>query len=227
MITAIRAYWDRHAAEYDALPGHGISSAADVTAWKAILGSTIRPNARVLDFGCGTGALSLVLAGMGHEVIGIDVSPEMIARASSKSTSGRVEFRAGDESVLDGSFDCVVSRHVFWSLPDPEATLGTLRTVLHPAGQIMIIDGNWYSGVQCKEQIEDDYPTEVKRKLPLLDQERPTADEALLRQSGFTDIRTIPNLLSHLETMGIAKADLASFDKKTSQFLVSAVLSAG
>jgi len=53
--------------------------------------------------GCGTGEISLVLAGMGHRVTGIDLSPKMLDRATAKARTTAdshdapaVEFRIGD-----------------------------------------------------------------------------------------------------------------------------------
>jgi magnesium-protoporphyrin O-methyltransferase len=69
---------------------------------------------RLLDAGCGTGALALEVAGRGAEVIAIDLSPQLVtlaaARAADHPAASRVSFRAGD--MLDpalGRFDYVVA----------------------------------------------------------------------------------------------------------------------
>lgn len=69
---------------------------------------------RVLDAGCGTGALSVEAARRGAEVIAIDISPSLIdlarERAPQNFASGSIDFRSGD--MLDeglGSFDHIVS----------------------------------------------------------------------------------------------------------------------
>ncbi len=70
--------------------------------------------ARLLDAGCGTGALAVEAARRGAEVVAIDISPTLIAlaneRAPTELGAGRVEFRVGD--MLDpslGRFDHVVA----------------------------------------------------------------------------------------------------------------------
>ncbi len=70
--------------------------------------------ARLLDAGCGTGALALEAARRGADVVGIDISPQLISiasdRTASDSASRNVSFRAGD--MLDpalGRFDYVVA----------------------------------------------------------------------------------------------------------------------
>ncbi len=70
--------------------------------------------ARLLDAGCGTGALALAAAARGADVLAIDLSPTLVALAGERSGSaagaGRVDFRVGD--MLDpalGEFDHVVA----------------------------------------------------------------------------------------------------------------------
>ena len=70
--------------------------------------------ARVLDAGCGTGALSVALARRGADVLGVDVSPTLVALANERAPSdlapGRAAFAVGD--MLDpahGRFDYVVA----------------------------------------------------------------------------------------------------------------------
>ena len=58
---------------------------------------------RVLDLACGTGTVSLLLAGSGLEVVGVDISPEMIEAARVKqreSGKGSVEFKIADASAM-------------------------------------------------------------------------------------------------------------------------------
>ena len=69
---------------------------------------------RVLDAGCGTGALALAVAERGAEVIAIDLSPQLVnlaaSRAAEHPAASRVSFRSGD--MLDptlGRFDYVVA----------------------------------------------------------------------------------------------------------------------
>jgi magnesium-protoporphyrin O-methyltransferase len=77
------------------------------------MGSDLR-GLRVLDAGCGTGALSVEAARRGAEVLAIDISPRLIALAQERAPAafdgGSIEFRVGD--MLDaslGSFDHVVA----------------------------------------------------------------------------------------------------------------------
>lgn len=88
---------------------------------------------RVLDAGCGTGALALEAARRGGQVVAIDLSPRLISlareRANEKDAPGVVEFRVGD--MLDpalGEFDYVVAMDslIHYSTTDVVSTLAAL-----------------------------------------------------------------------------------------------------
>lgn len=96
---------------------------------------------RVLDFGCGAGRLSHALAEHAAEVVGLDVSPPMLAKAAGFDRSGgRATFVLNEHPDLrafpDASFDLVFTERVLQHLP-PEA-LETYLTefvrVLRPGG---------------------------------------------------------------------------------------------
>src|SRR6202035_1616812 len=99
-----------------------------------------------LDIGCGTGFLSLELAGRGHRVTGIDFAPAMLALAKQKAAQAGADIRfdEGDAEALPyppGRFDLVVTRHVLWTLPHPEAALDEWMRVLRPGGRLAVIAG--------------------------------------------------------------------------------------
>ena len=88
--------------------------------------------ARLLDAGCGTGALSQEAARRGAEVVAIDVSPTLIGLARERTAQvgpGRIDFRVGD--MLDaglGRFDYVVAMDslIHYATPDIVQALATL-----------------------------------------------------------------------------------------------------
>ncbi|MDD2836016.1 MAG: class I SAM-dependent methyltransferase, partial [Methanothrix sp.] len=83
--------------------GHGIKSDEEREAWKQALQSVLgMGHLSVLDVGCGTGEISLLLAEMGHQVTGIDLSPKMLAlaRSKAKATDFLVRFEPGDAEAL-------------------------------------------------------------------------------------------------------------------------------
>jgi SAM-dependent methyltransferase len=104
---------------------------------------------RVLDLGSGAGTDSLIAAQMvgsdGH-VTGIDMTPEMLAKARAAAAemgAGNVEFLESEAEHLpfsDGSFDVVISNGVIDLIPDKDAVFAELFRVLTPGGRIQIAD---------------------------------------------------------------------------------------
>ncbi len=140
--TIIRNYWDERSLTFDLSPGHVIANEKEEKAWKSLFQEKIGGGAReILDIGTGTGFLSIMLAEMGYRVVGLDLSEEMIGRARKKARNRgvEVEFKPGDAENLPfgtGSFDAIVNRAVFWTLPDPKKALFEWRRVLKPGGRL-------------------------------------------------------------------------------------------
>src|SRR5438034_2481069 len=109
----------------------------------------LAPGERVLDLGSGAGTDSLVAAQMvgeqGH-VSGIDMTPEMLAkaRAAAEQMGARnVEFVEGEAERLpfaNESFDVVISNGVIDLIPDKDAVFSELHRVLVPGGRMQIAD---------------------------------------------------------------------------------------
>ena len=101
---------------------------------------------RVLEIGIGSG-LNLPLYGSAvREVIGIDISPEMLAiaeRALATSKPGNVRLLEGTAERLpidDRSIDTVVITWALCSIPDPIAALGEAGRVLRPGGSLRFVE---------------------------------------------------------------------------------------
>lgn len=97
---------------------------------------------RILDAGCGTGAMALELAARGAEVTAVDLSPRLVAlareRAAGTALAGRIVFRTGD--MLDpalGRFDRVVAMDslIHYATPDMVRALAGLAA--RSAGAIL------------------------------------------------------------------------------------------
>ena len=106
---------------------------------------------RLLDVGCGLGEAALALAedlGDDGEVVGVDVSAEMlrIARAKASAARCRVRFTVGDACALDEPDDCfdvVRSERTLQWLADPIAAVAEMARVVRPGGRISLIDTDW------------------------------------------------------------------------------------
>ncbi len=96
----------------------------------------------VLDVGCGCGGTSLAMAALGAEVLGIDVSQPMLARAKEHGQGNdRVEFIQADASTheFDRQFDLLFSRFGVMFFADPVAAFANLRDALKPTGHACFI----------------------------------------------------------------------------------------
>lgn len=151
----LRDLWDKAAASFDDEPDHGLRSPATREAWTALLKKWLPVPADVLDIGCGTGSLSVVMAGLGHNVTGIDFSPAMIehARAKAEAAGQPISFHVMDAAnpPLDQRFDAVLCRHVLWALPAPAEVLHRWTKLLKPNGRLILIEGFWHTGAGLHE----------------------------------------------------------------------------
>jgi ubiquinone/menaquinone biosynthesis C-methylase UbiE len=145
-----RDYWDEAAATFDDEPDHGLLDPDVRAAWAALLLPLVSPApADVLDLGCGTGSLAVLLAEAGHAVRGVDFSKPMVAAARRKARTLPATFVVGDASdppFEEGSADVVLARHVLWALPDRADAVGRWIRLLRPGGRLVLIEGEWSTG---------------------------------------------------------------------------------
>ena len=108
----------------------------------------IRAGMRVLDLGCGAGDVAFVAADLvgpdGH-VVGVDRSPEALARARRRAEQrglAQVRFVEGDihDPAPGGPFDAVVGRLVLMYVPDPAEVLRRQATVLRAGGLVVPVE---------------------------------------------------------------------------------------
>jgi phosphatidylethanolamine/phosphatidyl-N-methylethanolamine N-methyltransferase len=101
---------------------------------------------RVLEVGVGTG-LSLPMYGKHLEIVGIDLSPEMLEKARGRVASealdnvaGLYEMDAGHLAFADNSFDTVVAMYVITVVPEPERVMRELSRICKPGGEVILVN---------------------------------------------------------------------------------------
>jgi ubiquinone/menaquinone biosynthesis C-methylase UbiE len=187
----IIAHWNGRSREYDSRPHHGLQSQREKDVWLETLRSLLPPSpAEVLDVGTGTGFLALLLAELGHRVVGIDLAPDMLEIARAKCTDAvapRFELDdAAAPSFPGDSFDVIISRHLLWTLLDPVRAFCNWHRLLRPRGRVVAIDS--LSPSPRQPQLTT-YSEEVLKALPLRHPGKPDPALELFKAAGFTDAR--------------------------------------
>ena len=131
-------HWRSEAARYDEINrvfGEALIDAAHLS-----------PGERVLDVGCGAGAIALEAARRVHPggaVLAVDISPDLVAVARDRVASAGaeevvlVEADAAAYPYDEEAFDVLVSRNGLMFFNDPEAALVNLARALRPGGRIV------------------------------------------------------------------------------------------
>jgi SAM-dependent methyltransferase len=198
----VAAHWGRRAAHFDEDFGHSIRTRAERAAWDRVLDIVLSRLGvlDVLDAGCGTGFLSLELAARGHRVTGVDFAPAMLAEARRKAAERGVSIRSEEADAeqlpfAPGSFDLVISRHVLWTLPNPEAAIDEWIRVLRPGGRLTVIDGQFDPGFLVHQRENARTSAEyaaIGDQLPFLGGRPREEIEALFRAHGLVDVGSDP-----------------------------------
>lgn len=143
----VRRAYDSFAPVYDEWVGEHVSSRRAKSALLIRVRRLAPANALILDVGCGTGSEVLALARAGHRVVGVDISPRMLAlareKANAKAPGLDVRFFDGvaaqPQPEWGGPFDVVYSAYGVVNLePDPAATMRALAKVVRPGGHLIV-----------------------------------------------------------------------------------------
>ncbi len=92
-----------------------------------------RPRERILDLGCGDGALTEKLVAAGATVVGVDASADMVAAARRRGLDARVANAY--ELEFDREFDAVFSNAALHWMRDPDAVIARVKRALKPDGR--------------------------------------------------------------------------------------------
>lgn len=149
----------------------------------------LREGEVVVDLGCG-GGLDVLLAakrvGPTGKAIGIDMTPDMIARAKAGAAqvgAAHVEFHLAQIDQLplpDASVDCVISNCVINLVPDKSRVFHEILRVLKPGGRLVVSD------IALKQPLPEEVVHDVQAYVGCIAGAIPISDyERLLREAGF------------------------------------------
>jgi phosphoethanolamine N-methyltransferase len=189
-------YADEFINRLEILWGEGFLSPGGADEVKLVLKDIDLNNKSILDIGCGTGGVEVVLAGEYDidMVTGIDVEPQLVERTQKlvdkKGLSAKVKVELVDPGPLDfanNEFDIVFSKDSMIHIPDKNAIFSEILRVLKPGGVFAASD--WLVGENA-----DSSPEWARvRNLSHLDFKVFTAAETELamRQAGFEQVSTL------------------------------------
>jgi len=162
---------------------------------------------KLLDIGTGTGFFAILLAKMGHEVTGIDLTLSMIECAKRQAMAYSVfpSFYVMDAEHLafpEETFDGIVARNLTWTLPHMDIAYREWLRVLKPGGFLLNFDAEYgkesymyndrsakhHAHAQVSEELLEECQA-ISAAIEVSKQDRPDWDERLLTQAGFYQIQ--------------------------------------
>ena len=150
-MTGHDDYGDAFVAGLEWMWGEGFLSPGGADEVARIVAGAPIEGARVLDVGCGLGAIDVLLVarfGAAH-VTGIDVEAPLVAKASGRVAAAGLSDRIAIREVTpgpfpfdDGAFDIVFSKDSMIHIPDKRALYAEVHRVLAPGGWMVV--GDWF-----------------------------------------------------------------------------------
>lgn len=136
-MKSSQSFWDK------AAPRYARSPVKDQESYRKKLAVTqeyLRPDWRVLEFGCGTGSTAITHAPHVGQILAIDISGEMLAIAEQRAREAGVENIRFQRGTLDSlgeeaeGFDAVLGLNILHLLEDAEGAIARVADLLKPGG---------------------------------------------------------------------------------------------
>ncbi|WP_119418945.1 class I SAM-dependent methyltransferase [Desertibaculum subflavum] len=140
---------------------------------------------RVLDLGCGDGALTEKLVALGCRVVGVDAAPDMVGAAKARGLDARV--MSGTQLLFADEFDAVFSNAVLHWIKDADAVIAGVAQSLRKGGRFVGEFGGFGNVVACRTALRAVMLARGVDPAPLDPWYFPTADAyaARLAKGGF------------------------------------------
>ena len=120
----------------------------------SVLAETVSERSKILDFGCGSGAIARFLSAKGYLVTGVDISPGMIQQAKHKAPNDiiwQIYSGNGEINLPSNSFDATICSSVLEYIDTPQKTLIELHRLLKPGGTIALTVPDMRNSLRKKE----------------------------------------------------------------------------
>lgn len=151
------------------------------------------PGRAILDLGCGTGTLTHALLEKSPFVVGLDASPEMIAKA--RQLYPGLDFRVLDALLMPWRkwFDVVFSKAAFHWMPDHGALLKTVSRVLKPQEKLICKFGSHRNIFRIMDAFQAalgrmNLPCKTRFYFPAVEEYGHMLEQAGLRPEAVTDV---------------------------------------
>jgi 2-polyprenyl-3-methyl-5-hydroxy-6-metoxy-1,4-benzoquinol methylase len=201
----IKEYWEERSSGFTILRKAELNSNKYIR-WKEEIKKKLPiAGLNILDVGCGCGFFSILLAELGHQVTGIDITQSMIEQGKLMlhGASEKINLLTMDAEKLTfdkESFDVVIARNVTWNLTNPKEAYKQWLSVLKSGGILLNYDAE-YAKDHHKQQIncakhahnqlsmeELDKCHHIYHMLPISAQIRPEWDIQILEELGYKSI---------------------------------------
>ncbi len=173
--------------------------------------ANLKTGENVLDVATGTGLVATVAAqivGTTGKVVGVDFSPEMLARAKQKATGiSQLEFLEGDAEHLDlpdERFDVVLCASSLFFIPDMAQAVRESWRMLEPGGRIGFssFGSSFFRPLRMlwRERLVQ-HGLALSASLPSDRLAEPATCETLLKDAGFTDVNVLSEQLGYYQSL--------------------------
>lgn len=171
LAREIESYWDARSQAFSQTRLKELAGPS-AAAWTQVLQARL-PQARplrILDVGTGAGFFAILLARLGHEVTGIDMSADMLHEAKCNALAAGVtahfmKMDAQKPDFAEGAFDVVVSRNLTWTLPDAMEAYRQWRRVLKPGGLLMNFDSDYGRETFSRKEEQENVHANISQDL--------------------------------------------------------------
>ena len=202
ILNDIEGYWNERSKTFSETRKKEMSGPGGA-AWLKLLAEHLPTDRtlKVLDIGTGAGFFAILLAKLGHDVTGIDMSADMLhqAKLNTVALGVRAKFQkmnAQETDFDDNTFDAIISRNLTWTLPDAMEAYHEWHRILKPGGLLMNFDGDYgkadFTRHDDKENVHANIRQElvdtcnrIKNSLRISTHRRPAWDIEVLKNLGM------------------------------------------